>query len=72
MVPRLVEGGCLCLHFRQSGFDSRSARLSVYCALHDLVLLVVYRQEICTNQPAPTHLPKLLVFIVFNKCWSSL
>jgi hypothetical protein len=31
---------------------------------HDLALLVVHRQEICTNQPAPTHLPELVVFIV--------
>jgi hypothetical protein len=26
--------------------------------------LVIYRQEICTNQPAPTRLPELLVFII--------
>ena len=32
--------------------------------MRDLALLVVTRQESCTNQPAPTHLPELMVFII--------
>ena len=35
--------------------------------IHDLVVLVLYRQENCTNQPATTHLPELLVFILFSE-----
>ena len=45
------------VHFPLSPFEQ-------YCGTHDLVLLVDYhRQESCTFQPAPSHLPKTSSYI---------